>query len=67
MYFGTPATSGPEALYSALETDDPTLRAICMFTFSMDRMCRRYCQNGETFVPPESIELTVSTCEACQR
>lgn len=60
MYFGTPSTSGPDALYSALDTQDPTILAICIFTYNLDKMCRRYCQSGETYVPPESIEFTVS-------
>ncbi|KAK9894629.1 hypothetical protein P389DRAFT_173709 [Cystobasidium minutum MCA 4210] len=58
MYFGTPSTSGPDALYSALDTKDPTILAMCIFTYNLDKMCRRYCQNGETYVPPESIEFT---------
>lgn len=62
MYFGTPSTSGPDALYGALDTKDPTILAICIFTYNLDKMCRRYCQNGEIYVPPESIEYTVSSC-----
>jgi hypothetical protein len=69
MYFGTPSISGPEALYSALGVDDHTMLAICCFTYNMDRMCRRYCQNGETFVSPETIALSVSRAsypQCCQ-
>lgn len=60
MYFGTPSTSGPDALYNALDTKDPTILAICIFTYNLDKMCRRYSQSGETYVAPESIEFNVS-------